>query len=419
MSETRPQALTTIYVDTPATQSIPTPVSGLESSAPLIAPPAALAQGVEPDANSPYGLTTPEQNWSNIYWPLDARGYQLRPRYRPGWVGSWVGTKRRPESCEDSIGISPHGVVIDAVRKLDNAQVLFKLWSSQNPRDAMELPVLRYFSDPTRAKDPGNHCVPVLDTFSIEEYAGYFELLLVEPLLRDWKEPPFLIVAEALSFVLQLLEGLEYMHAHNVAHGDIHSGNILMDASKLFPQGFHGAFNLVPARRRSEKGLKRLTRLQVPTKYQYVDFGSSVMFPSFEARSLVNFTAAAWIPPEVQENPETPYDPFKADIYALGLTLMDELRDRPQLRFIIPTFDKTLSHTPDERPTASELKQQYIALLRKIPVSEMRGKVGWASDIHVGIRERISHWFQYLKLWRHSYKYGLPQDVMAARAASA
>ncbi|KZT61009.1 hypothetical protein CALCODRAFT_480181 [Calocera cornea HHB12733] len=75
----------------------------------------------------------------------------------------------------------------------------------------------------------------------IEEWTHAFELILVEPLYRSWKEPPFVMVAEGFSFILQALKGLEYMHAHNVAHGDAHMGNLLMDPKPIFPDSFHGA----------------------------------------------------------------------------------------------------------------------------------------------------------------------------------
>ena len=40
--------------------------------------------------------------WRDHYDWLKERGYLLRPRYRPGWVASWIGTDIKfPEKCED------------------------------------------------------------------------------------------------------------------------------------------------------------------------------------------------------------------------------------------------------------------------------------------------------------------------------
>jgi serine/threonine protein kinase len=99
-----------------------------------------------------------------------------------------------------------------------------------------------------------------------------------------------------------------------------------MDPTHMFPKGFHGAFNLDVRHRASERRVKRLTRLQVPVKYYLIDFGSSAMFPSFEERQPVEFTAAVWVPPEVEKDPDALYDSFKGDIYSLGITLLAEIR---------------------------------------------------------------------------------------------
>ena len=40
--------------------------------------------------------------WSQHFGWLKDRGYLLRPRYAPGWVPSWKGTKKKKLLCEDS-----------------------------------------------------------------------------------------------------------------------------------------------------------------------------------------------------------------------------------------------------------------------------------------------------------------------------
>jgi len=369
------------------------------------------------DVNAPYGLTTAESNWTDMQKELQEHGYMLRRRYHPGWVGSWVGTKKNPQKCEDSIPISEHGILMDAVRLSDGRQVLLKLWS-EDPRDEMELPVLQYFSDASRVSDPANHCIPLLDTLDLPGWSGYFDHILVEPLLRRWQDPPFLIAAEALSFVLQALEGLVYMHSHNVSHGDIHAGNIMMDPSKLYPKGFPGVVTFDSEHRLSQQGVSRLTRMQVPVKYYYIDFGSSSMFPSFEERKPVLFNAAVWAPPEAEANPEAPYDPFKGDIYALGITLLDELSDRPELFFVIPTLSRMIVANPKDRPTAQQVLDAFKEQLKGVTRRQMRGKLSFAKD-RVGpvpLGARLAHWGEYWKLLWHSYRHGLPRDILLREA---
>ena len=49
-------------------------------------------------------LTTGELFWRDRYEWLSKHGYMLRPRYKPDWVPSWVGTAKRSFMCEDSRG---------------------------------------------------------------------------------------------------------------------------------------------------------------------------------------------------------------------------------------------------------------------------------------------------------------------------
>jgi len=361
--------------------------------------------------NDAYGLTRPERNWSKMQKALEQRGYMLRPRYHPGWVGSWVGTKKKPEECEDSIGISVHGVVIDAVRISDGAQVLLKLWSS-DVRDAMELPVLQYFSDPVRSTDPQNHCVRILDIVDLPGWTRYFDHILVEPMLCDWQDPPFLIAAEVLSFIRQALEGLAYMHSHNVSHGDIHTGNIMLDPTNIYLKGFRGVSAFHSDKKVLQKGVKRRTRLQVEAKYYYIDFGSSAIFPTVEERKPVPFKAAVFVPPEVEANPDELFDAFSADIYALGLTIVSVIRYRPELRYLVPIFAPMVAKKPEERASVQEMVDLFKTALGRITRRQMRQRLTWTKDVKLSFSERWHYRLEYLKLLWHSFKHGLPKDIL-------
>lgn len=47
---------------------------------------------------------SPEESWwkDRQEW-LAQRGYMLRPRFRPGWKPSWLGTKKGWYECEDAL----------------------------------------------------------------------------------------------------------------------------------------------------------------------------------------------------------------------------------------------------------------------------------------------------------------------------
>ncbi|KZT52446.1 kinase-like protein [Calocera cornea HHB12733] len=377
---------------------------------PTIATSSAAAEATS-DANAPYSLNYTERNWAWMSGVLEKAGYRLRPRYRKGWVGSWVGTKKKPELCEDSIYMSRVGTIMDAVRISDGRQVLLKLWND-DVRDGPELAPLRYFSDPVRRNDPRNHVVPLLDRFSISTAKHFFKLILVEPLLRDWGDPPFVMVAEALQFMLQLIEGLEYLHEHRVAHGDIHSGNIMMDPSDLFPDGFHGAFNWNPRREQFDKHIRKRSRLETPVKYYYIDFGSSVQYKEPQDAYLVAPGWTVWQCPEMAGGQESRYDPFKADVYALGLTLLFEINRRTGLEFVIPTLIDMISENPDARPTMKDVRESFKTMLSGLTAQRMRRRIGWPDDEDEDPLAHIRDWGEYLRLLRQSYWYGLPKDIL-------
>ena len=53
-----------------------------------------------------YDLLPGEIFWRDRYFFLEGCGYTLRPRYRPDWKPSWLGTNRDPVFCEDSITLN-------------------------------------------------------------------------------------------------------------------------------------------------------------------------------------------------------------------------------------------------------------------------------------------------------------------------
>ena len=100
------------------------------------------------------------------------------------------------------------------------------------------------------------------------------------------------------------------------SYRDLCLGNILLDAPQMFPDGFHPALqslapdiltSVKPRRRRFVKGLK----------YRFIDFGSSLAYPSSERRERVwGMACQDRTVPEHQK--VALYDPFKVDLYTLG-----------------------------------------------------------------------------------------------------
>jgi serine/threonine protein kinase len=114
------------------------------------------------------------------------------------------------------------------------------------------------------------------------------------------------------------------MHEQNVAHRDITIGNIMMDASELFPEGFH------PVRQNlSRNGLTEVVgimRTHAPVRYYLIDFDAAI---AFEKGTPVHHKFAEGKAGRDDEVPEfksaMPYDPFKVDIFQFGNLLRKEI----------------------------------------------------------------------------------------------
>ncbi|EDR13591.1 uncharacterized protein LACBIDRAFT_322624 [Laccaria bicolor S238N-H82] len=172
----------------------------------------------QPDSYYPPALNRFERIWHDRYHFLLQKGLQLRPRYRPGWVPSWLNAKGEFLLHEDSLQ-QPIPQVMDAKRTKDGATVCLKT-VYRTPKEAE---IARYFSSPELLQKPTNHSVPILDVFR-DPSAPDFEYLVM-PLLRPFDDPEFGLIGEAVDFVSQILE---------------HTGaNIMMDARPIYPQGWH------------------------------------------------------------------------------------------------------------------------------------------------------------------------------------
>ena len=69
------------------------------------------------------GLDGGEAFWRENYQFLLDHGYQLRPRYSPNWVPSWIGTNKDHRYCEDGIWME----VSSDITLLKSTNILFLL----------------------------------------------------------------------------------------------------------------------------------------------------------------------------------------------------------------------------------------------------------------------------------------------------
>jgi len=290
-------------------------------------------------------LSSWEQRWRDRMEFLRARGYLLRPRYHPDWTPSWRGTGKHPLYFEDAIHLPAREHLIDATRVSDGTLVYIKRVRTGD----QESQILQMLSPLSLPRQPGNHCVPLLEIFQDEDDEDISYMVM--PFLRQIDEPPFETVFNVVDLVDQLLEGLVYIHERGVAHRDCAHYNLMMDASMLYPEGFHPVKTdffpdgLTP--------LKDRYRGDTPVRYYYIDFGiSSFIPPDVYPRLVVGDRGRDQEVPELSA--ETPYDPFKVDIFIIGNMLRHYFFEMySNVHFLSPLIEAMTATDPAARPDAS------------------------------------------------------------------
>ncbi|KAH7340838.1 hypothetical protein B0J17DRAFT_653028 [Rhizoctonia solani] len=300
-------------------------------------------------------LTPAEQAWSSHQHYLGSNGFILRPRLRQGWQPSWRETGDDPSRHEDSIRITELGIM-DAIRASDGAQVVLKAVRSVPATTATPL------GQPDE--------LGILNRLHAPPYTSHIAIMRIAvlPLLRVHDDPPFVNVGEAVEFMKQLLRGLAFMHAQNVAHRDIKPSNIMMAGEVLYDEPFHPVAQSLSLDAQSI--LRPHPRHQLDSHRRH-DGESAVRY------YYINFSRASYLPPETTMDgksksrllrcsrgqlgrfPEAMltagHDPFKADVYCLGKYVIDVLIMRNLTLAPFTSVARYMTRRdPRTRPTAAE-----------------------------------------------------------------
>ncbi|CAE7200045.1 unnamed protein product [Rhizoctonia solani] len=292
---------------------------------------------------APEQLSNDERRWVGYQPYLLSKGYQLRDRYQPDWVPSWRLSGQDARLCEDGWAAIAHRT-LDAIRIKDQKLVMIKMiMPSPGTRGVEELEIMQRFSNEEFTNGDDNHVVPVLDAFGIPDVeGGHFYIM---PLLTPYNRPPFQSLNEIYDFLQQIFQGLLFLHDNHVAHCDIASANIMMDARPLYYERFHP---LHPSFTYDGKHLVQTrSRTEAPVKYYFIDFGSSISHRS-RGPSAWDWGAAREPAPEQLER--MVYDPFVADVYQLGaLIRRDLIPGNPAVKFLIPLARAMTEKDPHKR----------------------------------------------------------------------
>ncbi|KAJ7074533.1 kinase-like domain-containing protein [Mycena amicta] len=288
------------------------------------------------------GLYEAEKFWADWQPYLFLKGYKLRDSFFR-------------KDAEDEISIM-NGNVLDAVRISDGQKVVFKKLESSSP----ELAIHNYLDSSPLRSDPRNRTIPVLDVLPLPDTPFS---ILVTPFCREFDYPPFHCRQEFVDAMTQYIEGLEVMHEQNIAHVDIAPQNMLMDESRVVPEGSHFCLP------RTHAGLYELfcwnDRCSVgPVDYYYIDFGLSKYFP--EAQDV----------PDIPElSLHIPYNSFPVDIFQLGITMHKLICGYPDLEMFRPVADAMTAAEPSARAKPAQSLAHLRAIAATIPLAQLREQI--------------------------------------------
>ncbi|TDL17193.1 hypothetical protein BD410DRAFT_581799 [Rickenella mellea] len=324
-------------------------------------PPAAVENAQRDLTGELWSLRKHELWWRDRENLLERRGYTLRPRYRNGWVPSWFSNPDVEwDDCEDSNAMI-HPAVMDVTRR-DGTDVMLKRVAAESK----ELAIAQFLTSPERLRDPRNHCVPILDHFA-DERDPLVDFIAM-PVLRMFDDPPFYTVGEVLEFIKQTLEGISFIHEHGVAHRDCYYLNIMLDATSMYPDGFHPMFQVASRGFKGNRSARYVQRSDARSvKYYFIDFGLSSSFQDHSQTRLVTGRDC-----QLKDVPELsndiPYDPFPVDIFLLGHLYNEFLISKyPNLQFLLPLASSMTRENPKSRPSAEEALRQFYELTSNQP----------------------------------------------------
>ncbi|KAJ7468309.1 kinase-like domain-containing protein [Mycena galericulata] len=309
-----------------------------------------------------------ERMWLELYPFLLSSGFKLRPRYDPNYVPPWTITDE-PGDYEECIPLTGYYNVVDATCIEDGKKVVLKRVAS----DSEEQAILQYLS---QIPDPRNRTIPLLRIIPLPPDSS--QSLLVMPFTRRFNHPPFHCRAEFLEAMRSFLEGLQFMHDNHVCHFDIAPQNLMMDETRVVPAGSHFC------RPESHTGLPGVfsweNRCSVgPVDYYYIDFGLSMYFPDGKDTALTTGTLRTFKTiPELSLT--VPYNPFKVDIFQLGLTMQKLIKTYPALSAFRPVAQRMMSPNPRDRPDPADSLAQLNSIAARIsshklsaPILEKKG----------------------------------------------
>ncbi|KAJ7159430.1 hypothetical protein C8R46DRAFT_906189, partial [Mycena filopes] len=165
-----------------------------------------------------------------------------------------------------------------------------------------------------------NRCVNLLDVVHLSESEEDIIGIMVVPFLREFDDPPFEQIGEVREALDQFLRVCTILGSFLTISRDLCHGNLLMDASRVVPRGWH--FTAPYTHTGEAVGIDSEPRHSVAPveEYPIIDFGLSTADISINAAREIGRYGQDKIVPGLSDT--IPYNPFKVDIYQLGNVIM-------------------------------------------------------------------------------------------------
>ncbi|KAJ7153498.1 hypothetical protein C8R43DRAFT_1187259, partial [Mycena crocata] len=337
-----------------------------------------------------------EYFWRDYAPWFKERGYQLRPRYQPGWQPSWVQTGKKHYLAEDSL-YNKRGTLLDATRISDNAHVMLKMSNVNDFPD--EVPIAEFLSSLALIADPRNHCVPIYEILRIPELSDI--VIIVMPLLYDIQCPQFETIGEAVECFEQIFEGVQFIHEQNIAHGDCKYDSFMVDSTSLFSDLPHP---LKPSERRDLSGPPQTvkTRTQLPVKYFIIDFNLSTRYSDAGPHLELSGWGGDKTVPEFRTQEQS--DPFAVDVYCLGNSIRRYFTEdmdpgKKGFEFMEPLLAEMCRDDPKARPAMPEVVSRFETIRLGLGELKLRSRVAPKNEFIIpGFFRSIEHWVRQIAL---------------------
>ncbi|KAJ7510707.1 kinase-like domain-containing protein [Mycena galericulata] len=337
--------------------------------------------------------------WRDHYSWLKESGYLLRPQYSPGWSPPSNVNRINMWDNEETV-VPPSSRVMDATRISDGSHVMLKCAGrlggvSEESIPSPEVYIIQKLSSEPLYLDPENHCVRCIEILHVPGEDMHMDLIVI-PLLCPWNEFPPTTIGEAVDFFSQVFEGLQFMHNHNIWHGDCKFSNIMMDASPILRYDPH-PWNFQRTREYTRVVRPVRSRALNPVKYYWIDFDLSGEHDPSSGPPLIRprYGGTSGVPEWAF--PERLCNPFAVDVWCLGYTIRAFFTEVRGFEFMLDLVADMTQEDPTKRPTMDAVVTRFSDIRAGLSQWKLRSRFTRYNNLSVlEVIRSTRHWARQL-----------------------